>query len=404
MKIAQVLVSNVWGEVGPAALERGIGGREGAMIYLSREWAKMGHEVTNFVDVKEGQRFKEPFIMDTNFGARVKLHGFHEYVPLNLCKPMLANFPWDVAIAWECPSVFEDHRILNSVNLKICEMQVCHFSGNEQIAAGDFCDYTAVLSKWHGEFLKNGGLNMDDDEIVVLPNGIDLSRYPKDKIKPFDSKRPVKFVYSSSPDRGLWYLLQIWPKILKDFPDAELLITYGAQNWIDFNKWSHGRAGEMAVEIEMLMKQKGVKDIGKVGQSELAKLQLEAIAWPYPLDAMNATESGCITAIENAAAGNPIITTNCDCMPSEFGSVGRIVELPWNPDSFYKALYSVLTDEEYYNNLQYRGRQLAEKRDWSFIAKQWNKLFEETLWKQKLFGPQDFLMEKDVASITADAV
>ena len=48
MKIAQVIVSDSWGSVTPAALEKGIGGREGAMIYLSRAWAKSGHEVTNF--------------------------------------------------------------------------------------------------------------------------------------------------------------------------------------------------------------------------------------------------------------------------------------------------------------------------------------------------------------------
>lgn len=379
MKIANVLLSNVWGEVGPAALERGIGGREGAMIYLSREWARMGHEVTNFVDTEQGQRFVEPLNPEDNSWQYqgLNMNGFHEYIPLNLCKPMLANFPWDVAIAWECPSVFKDQRILNNIKLKICEMQVCHFGGEEQWSAADFCDYVAVLSDWHGQFLLNSGLDMEEDELVTLPNGVDMSRYPVEKMEPFDPEKPFKFVYSSSPDRGLWHLLQIWPKLIKDFPDSELTITYGAQKWIDFNKWSHGRAAEMAVDLERLMKQKGVKDIGKVGQSELAKLQLEATAWPYPLDAMNATESGCITAIENAAAGNPIITTNCDCMPSEFGSIGRIVELPFDVDNYYHAIKDVLTDETYYNNLKARGRHLAFQRDWSIIANEWTNLFHK---------------------------
>lgn len=376
MKIANILISDVWGDVSPDALERGIGGREGAMIYLAREWAKQGHEVTNFVNTEESRRFHEPYIKNDVFINGKALHspGYHEYVPLNLTKPMLANFPWDVAIAWECPTVFEDHRILNNTKLRICEMQVCHFSLAEKEAAGNYCDYVAALSPWHREFLIHQGLDLDDDEVIVFPNGVDITRYPEPEYGRKFTDDP-KFVYSSSPDRGLWGILQIWPMLRKDFPNATLKVGYGAQNWINFNKWSHGRQGEMAVEIERLMKQPGVEDIGKIGQAELSKLQIEADAWLYPLDAMNATESGCITAVENAAAGNPIITTDCDCMPTEFGSIGRIVDMPWNPEEYYKAVKDVLTDETYYTTLQRRGRAFAEGRDWPIIAAQWLELF-----------------------------
>lgn len=371
MKIANILISGVWGEVSPEALERGIGGREGAMIYLSREWARLGHEVTNFVNVEESSRFEE-----FNHSEIPISHGYHEYVPLNLTKPMLGNFPWDVAIAWECPSVFEDPRIFNNIKLKICEMQVCHFSLPEKIAAGNLCDYVAALSQWHKEFLMHQGLDMDDDEVVVFPNGVDITRYDKEFYgRDFDND--PQFVYSSSPDRGLWHILEIWPELRKEFPKATLKVGYGAQDWIDFNKWSHGRQGEMAVEIQRLMKQPGITDIGKIGQGELAKLQYESDAWLYPLDAMNATESGCITAVENAAAGNPIITTDCDCMASEFGRVGRIVEMPFDPDAYLSAVIDVLTDEEYYESMQRKGRKFAEGRDWSKIAPEWINLFNK---------------------------
>jgi len=378
LRIANILISGVWGEVNPSSLERGIGGREGAMIYLSREWAKRGHEVTNFVNIEKGQRFHEPYIKNDVFIENKPLFapGFHEYIPLNMTKPMLANFPWDVAIAWECPSTFEDHRILENIKLRICEMQVCHFSPTEMLAAENYCDYVAALSPWHREFLMHQGLEMEDEEVIVFPNGVDITRYPEGEYgKKFD-KNP-KFVYSSSPDRGLWHILEIWPKIRKDFPKATLKVGYGAQNWINYNKWSHGRQGEMAVEIERLMKQPGIKDIGKVGQDVLSKLQMESDAWLYPLDAMNATESGCITAVENAAALNPIITTDCDCMASEFGRIGRVADLPWNADEYYEAVYDVLTDEDYYIDLQRKGRKFAEGRDWSIIANQWLELFTQ---------------------------
>lgn len=385
MRIAQILLSNVWGEVGPAALERGIGGREGALLYLSREWAKLGHEVTNFVDVERGQRFYEGYSVEdlSSDGLPAPMNttinwkkGFHEYVPLNLSKHMLVNFPWDVAIAWECPSIFEDKQIREQVKLRIAEMQVCHFPPGQMQAAEEYCQYVAALSDWHGDFLRFSGLNKPRHAVVTLPNGVDISKYQEPDYGYMCGSSP-QFIYSSSPDRGLWNLLKSWKYIRKDFPNATLLVAYGAKDWIEINKWSHGRAGEMAIEIQKLMRQRGIKDIGKIGQSELADLQIGADAWLYPLDSINATESGCITAVENAAAGNPIITTNCDCMEEEFGAIGRIVRLPFDPKEYADTVKIVLTDEEYYVSLQKKGRKLAEKRDWSLIAPKWIELFND---------------------------
>jgi hypothetical protein len=59
VRISNVLISDSWGELTPDIFEKGVGGREGAMMYLSREWAKLGHEVTNFVGVERGKKFFE---------------------------------------------------------------------------------------------------------------------------------------------------------------------------------------------------------------------------------------------------------------------------------------------------------------------------------------------------------
>lgn len=366
VKIAQVLVSDSWGSVTPAALERGIGGREGAMIYLSRAWAKDGHEVTNFVGVENSFR--------NDYGD----FGYEEYIPIGLSKPVLANFRYDIVIAWECPTIFEEI----DVPLKICEMQVCHFQPNQREAAEQYADYIAALSPWHKGFMLNDGLDVDENKIVVFPNGVDITRYPKHiinkKMNGNINNNPL-FIYSSSPDRGLWQLLQSWPYIRKSFPGSQLNVAYGVKKWTDQLKWSHSRQGQQALEIEMLMNQDGVNDLGKIGQDSLAEFQLIADAWLYPLDSINATESGCITAVENAAAGNPIITTNCDCMESEFGPVGVIAELPFDPKEYADCVEYVLSDAEIVQNLRKDGREFAEGRDWNKIAKQWTKFFEGEL-------------------------
>jgi glycosyltransferase involved in cell wall biosynthesis len=368
MNISNVLLSDAWGNVGPDSLNKGIGGREGALIYLSRAWARQGHKVTNFVNTSKGKRFEED-------GG-----GFHEYLPLYSTKPILANLPFDAVVAWEVPSVFDEEEIRENVGLKICEMQVAHLSEDESTAASKYCDYMAVLSDWHGDLIHNSGLDMPKEKFVTLPNGVDISKYPKDVVeKKFSKKigKNVKFIYSSSPDRGLWYLLQIWPYIRKEFSEAELLVCYGAKKWIEHIKWSHGRVGEMALELEILLDQPGVKDLGKIGQDVLAKLQLEADAWIYPLDSIQSTETGCISAIENAAAGNPIITTDCDCMESEFGDVGVVFELPFEAEDFAGKTIEILNDLPYIQYLRETAREFAEQRDWEVIALQWERLFNE---------------------------
>lgn len=372
LKIANILLSDSWGEVSPEALNKGIGGREGAMIYLSREWAKAGHEVTSFVPVEKGQRFKEEGILCGQ--------GYHEYIPLNLTKPMLANFDWDVAIAWECPSVFDDDRIKERIGLKITEMQVAHLSPKEQESLENNCDILAVLSQWAGDLLVHSGIEFPEDNIKVFPNGVDISKYPKEFVKQkFNTSvlNNPKFVYSSSPDRGLWQLLESWTYIREEFPEAELSVCYGVEKWTEHLKWAHNRSGEMAIKIVELMKQPGITDLGKIGQDKLAELQMEADAWLYPLDSIQSTETGCITAIENAAAGNTIITTDCDCMEEEFGKIGTIVSLPFNAENFAKEAIKVLRDDDFMNYQREIGREFAEQRDWGLISKKWLQFFKD---------------------------
>jgi glycosyltransferase involved in cell wall biosynthesis len=380
MKIANVIIADSWGEITPEALNKGIGGREGALIYLSREWARQGHEVTSFVPVEKGKRFDEKSGSSRFQENPVITRGYHEYIPLSLTKPMLANFNWDVAIAWECPTVFEDERVRDRIGLKVTEMQVAHLSPREQSALEQYCDVLAVLSEWAGDLLLHSGVKIDKENVKVFPNGVDISRYPLKFVKQ-KFNAPVlhnpKFVYSSSPDRGLWQLLQSWPYIREEFPEAELSVCYGVEKWSSYVKWAHTRSGEMAVQILKLMDQPGITDLGKIGQDKLAELQLEADAWLYPLDSIQSTETGCITAIENAAAGNTLITTDCDCMEEEFGKIGTIVPLPFNAEEYASEAIKVLRDEDFMNYQRESGREFAEQRDWGLISKQWLQFFND---------------------------
>jgi glycosyltransferase involved in cell wall biosynthesis len=44
-----------------------------------------------------------------------------------------------------------------------------------------------------------------------------------------ETKIPKQCLYASSPDRGLDTLLEVWPAVYDQHPDASLLVTYGAE-------------------------------------------------------------------------------------------------------------------------------------------------------------------------------
>jgi glycosyltransferase involved in cell wall biosynthesis len=372
VKIAQVINADSWGDVTPEALDRGIGGREGALIQLAKQWAKLGHEVTNFVPTKKASRFEEDEL------DPIYPYGFHEYIPLKLARHMLGSFPYDAVVAWECPSIYGDEDVLEKQKVRLTHMQVAHFNQGEQEAAEKYSTGVVALSEWAKDFLVHDGL--EHPNLYVRPNGVDISKYPLmrvEKMAWLEYEKSPSFVYSSSPDRGLWQLLQMWPIIRKQHPGAKLYVGYGVEKYINDVRWAHNRLGQMSVDIEDGMKLPGVVDLGKIGQNQLAQLQMKATAWLYPADTIQATETGCITAIENMAAGNPCIMSDADCLKDEFGRVAIIEPLPFDPYDYTGDLGDVLTQPLLYAKLAEAGRRFAESRDWSKIAPTWIDLFKE---------------------------
>lgn len=364
MRIAQAMLSDSWGETTPDVLQRGVGGREGAMLHLSREWARAGHEVTNFVACKEARRWMED-------------DGYHEYVPFQLAKAGMSSFKYDACVIWEYGRLL-DEKIAENIPVRLFHMQVAHPEPEDAEAVEKHATGVVALSEWAGQFLAAQGMEIEDDRQHVLPNGVDLSMYPLRSDLGQRRDGPPSFVYSSSPDRGLVHLLRMWPRIEARWPGAQLYVAYNANEWAEKLKWSHGRVGEMALQVQQGLRQKGVVDMGRLSGKALARLQMQATAWLYPCDPIMPTETGCITAVEAGAAGTPMVITDADCLADEFGDVAKVVRLPIMDDLFLLAIHEVLEDETEYRHLANRGRNMALTRDWKDIAKRWVSLIESS--------------------------
>ena len=123
-------------------------------------------------------------------------------------------------------------------------------------------------------------------------------------------KRKSSVGYFSSYDRGLECLLNMWPEIRKQVPDATLDIYYG---WDIFDK-VNAKVPEL-MRWRFIMAQKirslepeGVSEHGRVSHQELAKAMKEIKVWAYPTEF---TEIHCITALKAQEAGCIPVTTGC---------------------------------------------------------------------------------------------
>lgn len=371
MKIIQYIPgSGSWGDLTPETMKsKGLGGRETALVQLAEAWSRSGHEVVNFVPTKQPYRYPK------------KSGGVSHYIPGNFAYDHLRLFGSDVCISWEEPRVFASPEVRQMVKLAIIEMQVANMS--TQPEWDEAVDHYAVLSQWAGEYLCAQDPNINPDKLVVFPNGVNMGRYSDPKFgRRHDGSDGYNFYYSSSPDRGLSHLLNMWPKLRKRLPGSTLRVAYGVEHWLEAVKWTHNMQAESALDVLDGLQQEGIIYTGRIGQDELARLQEASDALLYTCDTMQPTETGCISVVEAGAACTPAFITNADCLESEFGNIFPYVKLPLNEDAYIDLVEEVLKDEKAYTWYQESGRALADSRDWSKIALEWLGFFSKKLHAQ----------------------
>jgi len=237
--------------------------------------------------------------------------------------------------------------------------------------------------------------NVPDDKFVVVGNGIDLDRFipycracggsvtisNMKGIKLSGCKEcggdgriyrePYRFVYSSTPDRGLDVLLEfIWADIKKEFPKAELHLYYG---WHTFEKLEKNNPERMAWmrKVKKLMEQDGVINHGRVGQQELAEDLMKTSYWLYPT---NFAEIHCITACEMQAAGVIPITSGYAAL-AETQKVGVKLEGDIHDPLYHKRYIQevIKTVKENDGSISKQAREEAKQFSWDLVVNAWDK-------------------------------
>lgn len=330
----------------------GIGGSETAVIHMANAWTRMGCNVVVYGS--------ENGIWDGTF-----------YRHVNRYHPEMKS---DVFISWRWPLMFQNQRPNATTTILwmhdlFCELQVPGYPRNMVPPEwADRIDYVMVLSEFHKKWV--AGINTTlKDKIVITRNGIDASRFIGKDIK----KIPHRYFFSSSYDRGLTELLEMWSNIKKEIPDAELHVAYGTQTaeMIYTQQGDNKKLADLYKLVGMLKTTPGIVHHERLGQQELADIQLSCEAWLYPFQPNHPNREGgfletyCITALEAQAARCKIISRKNGALPETikhaiwWDADTDIIDVLKNLSTYWKPEW---TEKNY---------QEAIKKTWDSLAVDW---------------------------------
>jgi glycosyltransferase involved in cell wall biosynthesis len=304
-----------------SAVDTGIGGSELAAIFLTRELACLGHEIVVFADVPCDWH-------DRDWGS----HGVR-WIPY-------PQWEQDPSLL-ECDA-FVSSRVLNppcwqalKAGRKLLWMHDLHVGADWRNHLSRYDSIVCLSAFARGRFLACYP-SVDPGRVPIIGNGLhgmfeavtdvlgiaagdQHGRLARGEVS-------LRVIWSSSPDRGLGRLLDMWPAILKAHPGAELHVYYGFEGWEKSIAIRDAMAERRSCERLKLRIQDAANVIlhGRVGQMDLVHAFLLSHLWLYPTDFL---ETFCITALEACAAGCKMVATGIGALP-ETAMGARFVQPP----------------------------------------------------------------------------
>jgi len=322
-------------------IEKGLGGAETCVINIARQFpsdykvyisGSVKAETVGNITFVDYQKLPT-LLRDTHFYATIvsRYIGFLEDYTISTDK----LFVWiheDHILPWAWGRAIDVHEVLKKHNSRI-HNYIC-------------------LSEWHKNEIR-AKYPYIADKLTILPNGIRNSLFPTGVVK-----KPNRFVFTSTPERGYTKLLELFGEILKRIPDAELkLATYVA-----FPRNEHEK--ELMKQIEANPK---IEFVGCLKPTALYDLLWSAEYWLYPLVQ---TEAFCITGIEMLRSQVVCFYYPIAALVTTVGDYG----IPLGRGTEVDTIVAVAKDTERKERMKARGLAYAKTFDWAFVYNRWSEL------------------------------
>lgn len=337
----------------------GIGGSETACIEMGKHLAAMGHKVIVYADC--------PHMDGIYDGVEYKHFG------------SFGGIDCDVFISSRQAQVMEHEVRAKAKFLWVHDIHCGNPDPNMHKWLLRF-DRFLCLTNWHKGFFLNAYRFIHPSSVIVTRNGIDASRFAEEPVK-----KENRLIYSSSPNRGLDVMLDLFPKIKSVVSDAELHVCYGFESWERAVVMTQNETERQQIQHyrKRLAETPGVIWRGRLPQTELAEEFAKAKVWSYPT---NFTETYCVTALEAQAARCVPVTTDLAALKETVHS-GMMLK-PTNTDPEYQSdfvacVIRLLKDEELRAPMAEAGRQWAIQKTWGSLATEWDAMFDQVAGEMK---------------------
>ncbi len=209
---------------------------------------------------------------------------------------------------------------------------------------------------------------MPDLDIKVIPNGIDLDRFPPAENS--EIKKPVK-------------LLTVCRLIRRKRIDL-LIRTVAAATKLGLDlQLSIAGQGNLTNELKKLTADIGVTSrvafLGRIPAEQMPQLYRD-----HDIFVMSSLHEGMSNAmLEAMAAGLPIITTPCEGVEELIGDNGIVVENS-EPHAITAAVKGLAENKKLYDKMRIAAREKAGRFTWPRVAEQYLKYYEQIAAKQPL--------------------
>ena len=334
----------------PESIKTGIGGSEEMVIQMAKGLQKQGWNVEVY------NKIQEPGEWD---GVK--------YKPYDMYSPIL---PCEVFISWRYPEYIA-LAPENSLKILWCHDVQSIDNYNKQIL--DRIDKIFVLSEYHRENLPD----IPNEKFYVTRNAIDPEQFGDrgDCLRSLDHDLN-QYIYGSSPDRGLIFILENWDKILEINPHAHLNIFYGFNAVFEYFSRGNDPRGDLKRHILDLCEKykESITFHGKVGHYELAEWFMKCGFWLYPT---NFPEISCMTAMKAQAAG---------CWPvcNDYAALAETVQHGTITKGIMPENLGAWLDSAHRASAEATPEARAKMREWALeffsihtLAQNWSERFKE---------------------------
>lgn len=341
---------------------RGVTGSEQSLLYLAKAQAEAGHVVTVYCPTDDPGIHEGVQVID-NRGSWPRYRD--------------ADYA-DVAISWLSADFLRQigDRPLRIHSLQINDWMLSAVNYQNHVDA-----YVYVSQAHYNHLRKEPRYHGYDEKAEILPNGVDLTRFAG-----APPKKRYKCVHLSSPDRGLHWLLSMWPEIRFAHPESELHIFYEVQKWMDNTIRMNNEIGNRALYVANKLNQfyfHGVHLRGALPPATLATDLLDAELMLYPCDTVRFTEGFGVAVLEACAAGVVPVITDMDALGEIYAGSGAVIvprgdSRRWT-DEYLETVLKLMDNPEEIAARSERVREFAKQYSWQIVAKQWDVMVTRRL-------------------------